>query len=145
MQGFDINTAPDIASIEEEGQVIHLRDARDDLMYYGEGDDRKPVTVTVAGTYSNTYRDIVKTQSRRVGKRIGHGGDFLEFAEEDALERVAGCVLAWDGFFASGKPLPCTTTNVSAVLSSPKAQHIRTQVERAMSNHERFFSTRSAS
>lgn len=139
MTGFDLSTAPDLGAIEDEGQVVHIRDEMDEPMYHGKGADEKPVTITVVGTYSKTYLDVTRAQQRKLGKRLGRGGDMTELAEGNALEAIAACVKAWDGFLSDGKPFPCTRPNAAVLLSSSKAQHIRRQVEHAMGDHERFF------
>lgn len=140
-KGFDLDTAPDLAAIEDEGIVVALRDAHDEPMTYTDGGTVKPVTITVLGTYSKTYLDITAAQRRRMGKRLGRGNDLMEVAEDNATEAVVACVRAWDGFFANGKPFPCTKPNVTTLLRSTRAQHIRRQIEQAMGDHERFFTT----
>lgn len=135
--GFDLSTAPDLGAIEDEGVVLELRDEHDEPMTYGA--DKKPVTITVCGTYSTTYLNVIKEQKRRFGKKLGRGGNISDITEGHDIEAMVACVKAWEGFTANGSAFPCTKANVTAVLTSSKAQHIRTQVERVMGDHERFF------
>lgn len=141
--GFDINTAADAANVEDEGQVVHCRDRAGDPMYYGE--DKKPVTITVAGSYSSFYRKEQARQRARIGKmqRRRLTSDLGNLAEDQALYQAAACCLAWDGFFAGDKPVPCTAENARLVLE--RAPWIREQVEEAMHDHEGFSKTNSAS
>jgi hypothetical protein len=140
MQGFDLSTAPDLGAIEDEGQTIHLQDEHDEPMYYGEGTEKKPVTWTVKGTYSNTYLAVLKAQKRRLGKRLRIGQDVADATEGNDVEAIVKCTEGFDGFFMGpGKKLPFTAENAMAILTSTRAQHLRAQIERAMGDHERFF------
>jgi len=138
--GFDLSTAPDHSAIEDEGQVVVLRNVLDDPMTYVDtAGNTQPVTWTVRGTFSATYRRVIEQQKRAVGKRIRRGEDVIEATDGNELAAMVACTVAWAGFMSGGQPLPCTPENVRAVLSSPKAQHIVEQVRRAMGDHEAFF------
>lgn len=137
--GFDLSTAKPVADREDEGQVVHLSDLHSEPMYYGE--DRKPVTVKVAGTFSATYR---RAEQALADRRLKRSARRLtgEGMQKDQLGLVAACVLSWEGFFDNGKPIPCDRSSVVMVLE--RAPWIREQIERAMEDHEGFFGGSSA-
>lgn len=133
--GFDLSAAKPVADREDEGTVVHLLDVHSEPMYYG--DDKKPVTVRVAGTFSATYRRAEQASTDRRLKR-GMRSVNSETLTKDRLNVTAACVLGWEGFFNNGKPIPCDRTNVVTVLEA--APWIRQQIETAMEDHEAFFS-----
>jgi hypothetical protein len=142
--GISLTQFADLASQEEAGIVVQLDDPRtgEPATY---GPDQKPVTITVAGSYSKRFQDA---DSRRLAqwakqRRVPKGME----VQEGQRETVAACVLAWDGIFDKpvedgGTPMPCTPENVRQWLAIPP---IFAQVWEAMHDHERFFGTRSPS
>ena len=54
MSGFDLNEQKKAASIEDEGTVVHIHGVDELPMFYdeGEGEERKPVIIKVAGSHS---------------------------------------------------------------------------------------------
>lgn len=137
---FDLNESADVTTREDEGILVHLRDAAGEKMYADEAQE-KPVTMRVAGTYSEVYRKAREAnRDKQLKKRSPHlDGDQLEDA---ALDEIAACVLSWENLNAGGKPLPFSKHNAVVVLK--KARFIREQVEAAMSDHAAFFKPASA-
>lgn len=131
---FDLQQSKSIAAREDEGTVVCLTDEQGEAMTVG--DPPRPVTITVAGTYSATYRRATDANRNRLFKRRSATLDGDQVYQQ-GLELIAACVLAWDGFESAGTPLPMTKANVVAVLDA--APWIRDQVEAAMSDHARFF------
>jgi len=140
MEGFDLGTAKPIAAREDEGQVVHVQDATGEPLYFGK--DKTPVTITVAGTYSSTYRRAEEARSNRRLKRRS-ASITAETVERERLAVVSACVLGWEGFFDNGKPMTCTVENVQTVLRI--APWILLQVEGAMEDHVGFSSNSSES
>jgi hypothetical protein len=133
-QGFDLSTADDVAGRENEGQWIEIHGAEGDPLFYRDGEDVKPVRALVAGTYSRRYRRVEESlRDKRMKKGSRYTGEQFE---RDQVRLAALCVLDWEGFFASGKPIPCDESNVATVLQ--KAPWIRDQVTTAMQDHEGF-------
>lgn len=138
---FDLDQAPSVADVEDAGQVVHLLDRNDELAFYGEGKEKKPVTVRVAGTYSKTFKDAESKQRRKMLKRRqAPSGDELEARQ---LELEAACVLGWEGFVAGGKPVPHNYENALKILRV--MPWVRRQVQRAMEDHAAFFESASTS
>lgn len=141
MSGFDVLAHLDWAKSEDAGQVVELRRPDGVLMTYKDASGAdKPVTITVAGSYSTAYRNAANRQRDRIAKmrRIKASGKMLD---EHALELAVACVLAWDGLEKDGKPYPCTPDNVRWLLN--EYAWVRELVEEAMHDHEGF--TRSSS
>lgn len=135
---MEISTSKDVAQREDEGNKVHLTDEAGELMY----EDKKPVTITVVGTYSKTYRRVQNEQRLKVlkGRRVQLTPDAVDAKANEAL---AACVLGWEGFTSEGKPFPYSRDNAAALFA--QAPWIREQVEEAMSDHASFFPKSSAS
>jgi len=132
MSGLDITKAAEAAKVEDEGQVVHVRDRDGEPLYT---DEQQPVTITVAGTYSGKYRQAANRQRDRLVKmrRAKLSGELIE---QQQLELMAACVLDWHGFTVDGKPVPCNVENAKQLLAS--VPWVREQVEEAMNDHEGF-------
>ena len=133
---MDISLGKDVAAREDEGTVVHLKDAAGELAYYGDKNDQ-PVTMTVVGTYSTRYRRALDAQRDRAIKRRGANVDGATVGR-DATDLLASCVIAWEGIESNGAPLPFSKANVAAVLDA--CPWIREDVERASNDHAAFFS-----
>ncbi len=135
---MDISTNKSVAEREEEGTLVHIKDAAGELAYYGEN---QPVTMIVAGTYSTTYRKAVASNRDKWLKRRTQqlDGDQLD---QQSLETTAACIKGWDGFFSGETPVPLSKPNAVALLDN--APWIREQVEGAMNDHASFFPKPSA-
>ena len=137
--GLSLGSAKAVADREDEGQVIELLDASGEPLVYNDGASEKPVTVTVAGTYSATYRKAVERQNRNSmkGRRSRSTSEELV---ESLIELEAACVLAWDGMTTDeGKPIDFTPENVARFLRG--IPWFRNQVRYAMDDHASFFGT----
>lgn len=142
MSGFDLEDQGAVTVREDEGQVVHIRDARGDLAYTGEGEQRKPVTVRVAGTFSTHYRRANDAIQQRVLKRRQR--DITpEQVLANRIELVRSCILDWQGFTNQGKPLVFSPENATLLLT--KCPWVRAQLEEAMEDHAAFFGSASTS
>lgn len=109
----------------DEGAVLHVRHPwHGHPLYYGPGAnadgeiadkaaEHKPITITVRGANCPTMRKLYKDHERdrmKLGRK-------LTPAQEKQLQEKLGevvidaTVIAWDGFFETGAPLPCTPEN----------------------------------
>lgn len=141
--GLDLSTAQPVATREDEGNTIHLRDENDELLYHrppGSGPKAEPlpVTITMAGTYSKKYRRARAAQMTKTVKKGRSGAIRItgELLEEQRDELVATCALAWDGFYSASKPVPCNKQNATDHFQA--MPWIRDQAEEAMNDHEAF-------
>lgn len=129
---MEVSTSKAVSEREEEGTVVHLTDEKGDLMY----ENMEPVTITVVGTYSKTYRRVQNEQRAKnlKGRRLQLTPEQIDAR---ANEAIASCVLGWEGFTSEGKPFPFTKDNAAALFTA--APWIRDQVEEAMGDHAAFF------
>ena len=94
-----------------EGIDVHVRDSENNFMYYEENGKSLPVTITVAGIYSEQHRRIESKQRR---KKIKGRPTFASMHNE-AMERVVFCTLGWTGMTmdeAGAVTWPCTRENI---------------------------------
>lgn len=138
MGGMDLATVGQAASREDEGQVVHLRDAQGEPAFDAAG---QPVTVRIAGQYSKLYR---RTQAEQAQRLLRQRGQRLteEQLTRNRVELVAVCILEWQGITNQGQPLPLTKDNASKLLAL--APWVREQLEEVQGDHASFFGTSSS-
>jgi hypothetical protein len=137
--GFDLETEEEsIADREERGCEVHIRNERGQKMY----DGGEPVTMSVKGTYSHTYRRLSTGQRDELirTRRSSVSGELLD--QKDA-NLVAGCVFSWKGFKRKGTPIPISKREVLAVFE--KWPFIYDQIREEMGARENFFEKSSSS
>lgn len=136
---MDISQIMSVSEREDRGTVVHVRDAVGELQYQ-EADPTRPVTITVAGTFSKRYQDTLAGHRDALFKqrRATLSGEQLT---QQQIELVAACIISWDGFTLNGAPFPCTMENAVMVLKS--AHWIRQELEEAMGDHASFFTSSS--
>jgi hypothetical protein len=129
---MDITDAQAQAAQEDQGQTIEIRTAAGEPELH----DGTPVTITVVGLYSDTYRRIYDRQREQIFKR-GRRALTGEALRRQQIELVAACIRDWHGFTNGGLPFPYTKDNAVALLNA--VPWIREQVEEAMGDHAGFF------
>lgn len=137
-KGIDVSGAASVSQREDEGQVVHIRDANGEP----EMDGDKPVTVRIAGTYSRVYRRTQEAQTQRMFKRR-QAALTAEQWTANRIELVAACIMEWAGFYNRGQPFPYTKENATLLLTG--APWILTQLEEAQADHAGFSTGSSAS
>jgi hypothetical protein len=136
---MDIGKGNEVEQREEQGTIVQLKDENGELQFYPEGaerKDQKPVTVTVVGTYSKTFRKARKDQR---DKNLKRGRVGLKAQE---TEVIAKCILGWEGLTFNGQDFRYTDENKVLLLGVP---WIREQIEEAMGDHQGFSTARSQS
>jgi hypothetical protein len=107
---FDLSKV-DTRKASEEGAVLHLLDIkRRDPLYDDEG---KPVTITLAGRDSARAKradNASINRSLKAGSRRSNGIT-AEDLDENSLELLSHCTLAWSGFVDNGELLECNPKN----------------------------------
>jgi hypothetical protein len=129
--GFDLDTAPDISELEEQGAVVHIRNAKGEKMY----DAGQPVTMTVRGSYSKTYRRLSTAQRDQL-LRQRRSTLTAEQLDKNDVALVAACVTDWQGFKASGAPIPFSKEAVIKVFT--RFPYVLEQIKEEMSARENF-------
>lgn len=140
---FDLD-GPGATQGQDEGTVVHIEDVLGKPMYYGEetpeNPNGKPVTITVAGTYSRRYRRIEDQIRRRPMKARKITGE--KFYDE-MIEKVVGCTIAWEGFAMGAQPVLLNDHNAEKLYKN--FPWVLDQVVEAMAESERFFAKDSTS
>lgn len=139
---MEIGNSKSVAEREDEGTLVHVRDESGELQFYGDGGEKKPVTIRVAGSYSKTFRKAKERQREKNLKR-GRAMFTAEGLAKQELEVIAACVISWDGFTSDSRPFIHSQDNAVMLLDS--APWIREQVEEAMSDHQSFSTAPSSS
>jgi len=138
MSGFDINAQAEQAKKEDEGILVHVNGVDENPAYYGEGEDRKPVTIRVAGAHSQKYRAIERDLRKR---KIKPKSLTAQQAFEDNLMKAVECTLDWEGFDVDGTPVPLTRKNVEMLYR--RCPWVYDQIIEAIHDHAAFFGERS--
>lgn len=135
---FDLKQRANEAQREDEGTRVHIKGLDGRPMYHEAGGERRPVTITVAGTLSRRYRRVENgIRRRRIDPKALTGEQFYD----DAVDKAVACTLAWDGFAMDGQPIEPSEQNVRQVyLAAPE---VLDQVTEAMQDHTRFFGSAS--
>lgn len=134
---MDVTTVGTVS--EDSGIVVPLKDAAGDLLY--DGDEKTPVIIRVAGTYSERYRQAQKKIKGKNIRALRRSEEFtVDTLDASDFELEAACILEWT-FTANGQPFPITADNWKALAA--KQPQWRDQVTAAMTDHARFFANKS--
>jgi len=131
--------ATEIAKREDEGVVVHLEDHLGNPLFFGE--EKKPVTVRIAGTYSKRYRTMLRAVRTR-GLKQQISKVTAELLEQNEAELVAGCIMEWQGVGENNVAAPCTLENARILVAAP---WFIEQLKDAQKDHASFFANSSAS
>lgn len=135
VQGFDIAVEKQAAGAEDEGTDVHVEGVDGTPRYYERNGEKVPVTIRVAGAHSSRFRRVEETMRKRKLKARKMTG---EVVYEDQLDKIAGCILSWDGILSGGQSVELTTHNAKMLLKA--CPWVMEQLTEAMNDHERFFS-----
>lgn len=128
---MDINTVSTVT--EDEGTLVHLKDVAGELLYDGE----TPVTIRVAGTYSDRYRKAQRKLKERNIKAARRNEEYsADTLDEGTIALEVACIIEWS-FTANEQPFPITAANWKALIE--KQPQWQDQVSAAMTDHARFF------
>lgn len=135
---FDLDSI-DTLSASEKGVEMPVKDLAGTQMTDKGG---KPVSITLKGPDSETYRKLTRAQVRKRIDRAAKGDktedDALAAeAEADAIDIMAACTVGWAGINdKAGKPIPCTAENARQLYQ--RYPIIREQVDLFVSNRLNF-------
>jgi hypothetical protein len=132
MPGFDLSVEQKAAAVEDDGTVVPILDREGRPMYADEA-EKTPVTITVAGRYSAHYRRAEESIRKRPFKAKKLTSEVFY---EDQVEKVVACTLAWEGFYADGKPFPLNRANAAALYQA--CPWVLDQVSEAMNDAANF-------
>lgn len=161
MSGLSKSRGKKVADREDVGVVRHMTDETNEKMYFRpenmalvspndltavalkqelDAGTIRPVTFTIVGTYSHTFRRAVEAQRERNLKNTNASGDSYA---RNSVELDAACVPAWDGPEQDGKPMDLTLANVADLLE--ENPWLRAQVQAEANDHAGFSRRSSAS
>lgn len=137
MAGFDITKQAAAAETEDKGIAVHIFGLDEKPLFHGENGD-KPVTITVAGAHSKTFRRVEERLRKRKIKPRQLTGEVIH---EDNVYKVAACTLGWDGFYVDAQPIECNLENAKMLYK--QCPWVMDQVMEAMNDHASFFESSS--
>lgn len=135
MAEFSLKAAADVATRQDMGTVVVLKDEQGDPFTFVDANGAtQECEALVAGQLSTRYRKAEDAMRDRQLKRrsISLTGEMIA---KQQIDLVAACVVSWN-LHGDGKPIPCTKENVVQVLTA--APWLRTDIEAAMSDAARF-------
>lgn len=139
--GFDLEDT-DVGELEERGTTVHIKDKTGDEMYVPGTET--PVTITVVGTLSPTYRRLANKHRDNAVKRMRSSSAFSsEQNDKDELQIIVGCVKGWQGFGANGVEIP--PSREALVKLFTKFPFVLKQVQEEMDRRANFSERSSAS
>jgi len=122
----------DIGTVKET-TVITITDPRDGTAILNA--DKTPMTVTIYGPYSQTYRSVLRAQQqKRAADMTRAARSTLDPDELEAMssELTLQCIADWNLTLEGAKKLPFTPENVAMVLTD--YPWLRDQINAAMGN-----------
>lgn len=131
---MDLSTL-DVAAAAEEGAELHLRHPTTNELLF-DGDDKVPVTITLAGADSERFRSAQRAQINRRLRKRGREDATIEAAEADAIELLAASTLGWSGIALDGEDLACTPANAKKLYR--RMSWVREQVDVFMADRGNF-------
>lgn len=122
---------------EDEGVLVHMKDAAGNPLFEGEGDAKTPVNWRIAGTYSKRYR-AAQRASKEKNLRAARRNEDFDVDDLDAVQigLEVACIMEWH-LTSGGVPFAITAENWKAVIDlQPQWQQ---QVQKASADHAAFF------
>lgn len=104
----------DLQTAADEGAVMELRHPSTHEILV---DDGEPVTITLLGQDSRKWKQMVR---QNLDKRLKKNRQVLKSAqiEEENIDILAACTLAWTGIEYDGEVLECNRANAKKVYSN---------------------------
>lgn len=123
----------------EELATMELRHpVSDEVIMHGEGDEQRPMTITIYGTDSQHVRNVQRAQQdRRLQKaqRMGRVNATAEAIEASTLEILAKSIKDWDITVHDEQPDYSQNAAIALLKEFP---WIREQVDNFMSDRANF-------
>lgn len=117
---------------------LHLIGADGKKLFTGQ-DGKEPVTISLVGVDSENYQAAARaSQNRRLAKINPRKVRQVtaEEMENDALEILVACTIAWEGIGWGKEDLKCTPENVRKVYAN--VPFIREQVDEFINDRSNF-------
>lgn len=119
-----------------KGAEYHVLDPfTEEPAFYEQADSQYPVTVTILGMDSDTYRKAQLDSQRRFLK--GRGKPEPSDIDDAAIRITARCIVSWQGFFMDGEEIACNAENAYKLLK--ENQWLRDQLQQFQQDRRNFF------
>ena len=123
----------DVAAHAEEGAVLELRHPYTDEVLMGDSDG-KPMTITLLGADSPTFKRAVTDIQQASSKRKRHTP---AEQERNVVNALARATVGWsDNFEWDGEPFPFTAENCRRLYT--ERAWVRSQVDEFMADRSNF-------
>jgi hypothetical protein len=133
MIDFDL-AGLDTKSASEQGAVMSVFNIDGSVRRDKTGN---PVTLTLLGVDSETYRKATRKNLNKRFARRNPGKITAEELDVESLEVLAACTVAWAGIVSrDGAEVPCTPAHAKALYEA--APELRDQADRFINDRANF-------
>jgi hypothetical protein len=126
----------DTVATSDEGTEMILRHPVTSAPLYQDDLTEKAVTITLAGADSSRFRAAERANRNKRLKGLRMRTPSAEEIDEDGLELLSRCTLAWDGVELDGQVLACTQANARMLYK--RLPWVREQVDNFMGDRANF-------
>ena len=134
----------DVKAGSNLGSTLHLLHPVDDTPLMTtppkKSEKSKPITITVLGTDSDSYRDLLKARARkRLAAQKGNNQNKpvdLDETERRGIELLASCTIGWENIMEKGLLVPFSKSNVIQIYT--RYPWIKEQVDVYMADRSNF-------
>lgn len=113
---MDIDSGKSVTDREDEGTLVLVQDVEGHQLYDEKAEPGTPVTIVIAGTYSNRYKQARLKQKDRNIQRVRVRLE-AEKQEEQERQVCADSIITWSGFYVDGKPFDLNSKNAFLLLT----------------------------
>ena len=130
-------SALDTKAVANQGAQLHLKGPDGTPLFQGEGDQKKPITLTLIGKDSDEFQMASNAlANRRIQDAQRKKTALIEEIERDAIRVLASCTKAWDGIVLDGEELAHSFENVVKLYT--RFPWIREQVDEFIAERANF-------
>jgi hypothetical protein len=131
----------DLQPSADQGSDLHLEHpVTGEKLYFGEADDRKPMTIRLVGRDSKRFRrKEAEILNRTMAKQSRKAS--VESSEENGIELLAACTIGWSGIAFGGEEVAFSEKAAAELYAKPGYKWIREQVDRFIAERANFFPT----
>ncbi len=127
-------SALDTRKAADEGAKLHLRHPVEDTPL--TKDDGSPITITLVGSDSATFKRAMQVQADRRLKSNNRRAISMQSIEDDAVDLLSAATVGWDGIVVDGKELPFSNENAKTLYE--RFPWIREQVNSFIGERANF-------
>lgn len=133
--GLDLGALDAANQLEEDGLDVHLKGPDGAPLYFQVGEEKKPVTWRVYGSYSKHFKKL--EEDRRTRREGMTRREIIEDQAGDLLEVAVRMSCGFSGIVQDGAPVDPGPATYRTIL--PRYPGIRSQVVDGIYDHAAFF------